>query len=68
MKLNHLANVRPQRYLSKKNRGYKFRPTHTLARAHGRSQAIDTLIAEEALLLAKYVRNERKTWVPRVAI
>jgi hypothetical protein len=26
---------------------------------------IDTLISEEALLFAKYLRNERKDWIPR---
>ena len=33
---------------------------------HGNSQRIETLINEEALLFAKFVRNERKTWVPMV--
>jgi hypothetical protein len=28
-------------------------------------QAIDTLISEEALLIVKYLRYERKDWVPR---
>ena len=29
-------------------------------------QTIDTLISEEALLFAKYLRNERKDWTPRI--
>jgi len=33
---------------------------------HGNKQTLDTLISEEALLLAKYLRNERKTWSPRI--
>lgn len=33
----------------------------------GRRQEIETLINEEALLFAKYLRNERKTWKPRIA-
>lgn len=33
----------------------------------GRRQEIETLINEEALLLAKYLRNERKEWNPRIA-
>jgi CRISPR-associated protein Cas1 len=33
---------------------------------HGQRQSIETLINEEALLLAKYLRGERKEWVPRV--
>jgi len=32
----------------------------------GRRQTIETLITEEALLLAKFLRNERKIWVPRI--
>jgi hypothetical protein len=33
----------------------------------GRRQRIETLINEEALLLAKYVRKETGEWVPRLA-
>jgi len=33
---------------------------------HGKMQTLETLINEEALLLAKYLRNERKTWTPRI--
>ncbi len=32
----------------------------------GNRQAIDTLINEEALLFAKYLRHERKEWNPRL--
>ena len=32
----------------------------------GKKQTIETLINEEALLLAKFLRNERKEWVPRI--
>lgn len=35
---------------------------------HGKRQSIETLIYEECYLLAKYLRNERKEWIPRVAI
>jgi hypothetical protein len=33
----------------------------------GRRQTVETLIDEEALLLAKFLRKERKAWVPRTA-
>lgn len=33
----------------------------------GKRQRIETLVNEEALLLAKYVRKEKKTWMPRIA-
>jgi len=32
----------------------------------GKKQTIETLINEEALLLAKFLREERKTWTPRI--
>jgi len=35
---------------------------------HGNRQALETLINVEALLLAKYLRDERETWTPRIAI
>ena len=38
------------------------------AMRHGKSQAVETLISEEALLLAKYLRNENKTWNPRISM
>lgn len=34
---------------------------------YGKRQRIETLINEEALLLAKYLRGERKALTPRVA-
>ena len=34
----------------------------------GKRQELETLINEEAMLLGKYLRNERKDWVPRIAI
>ncbi|MGD8505470.1 MAG: hypothetical protein PVF15_02260 [Candidatus Bathyarchaeota archaeon] len=33
----------------------------------GNRQTIETLISEEALLFAKFLRFERKTWTPRIA-
>ena len=32
---------------------------------HGNRQTIDTLISEEALLFAKYLREELSAWTPR---
>jgi len=32
----------------------------------GKRQTIETLINEEALLFAKFLRDERETWVPRI--
>jgi CRISPR-associated protein Cas1 len=35
---------------------------------HGSRQTLETLINEEALLLAKFLREEKEEWVPRLAI
>jgi len=32
----------------------------------GNRQTIETLISEEALIFAKFLRDERKTWMPRI--
>jgi CRISPR/Cas system-associated endonuclease Cas1 len=34
----------------------------------GKRQTIETLISEEALLLAKFLRDEQRAWVPRIAV
>jgi len=34
----------------------------------GEQQEIETLIMEEAMLLSKYLRKERKNWLPRIAV
>jgi CRISPR-associated protein Cas1 len=34
----------------------------------GNRQELETLINEEACLFAKYLRNERENWIPRIAI
>ena len=33
---------------------------------HGSRQTLETLINEEALLLAKYLRDEKNSWLPRI--
>jgi hypothetical protein len=33
---------------------------------HGKKQMLDTLICEEAFLLAKFLRGERNSWIPRI--
>jgi CRISPR-associated protein Cas1 len=34
----------------------------------GKTQEIETLINEEALVLAQYLRSERNTWIPRLGL
>jgi hypothetical protein len=33
---------------------------------HGKRQTVETLINEEAFLLAQYLRDEPETWTPRI--
>ena len=33
----------------------------------GKKQTVETLINEEALVFAKYLRNKRTMWIPRIA-
>jgi CRISPR/Cas system-associated endonuclease Cas1 len=33
----------------------------------GNRQELETLISEEAMLLAEHLRNEKQTWIPRIA-
>jgi hypothetical protein len=35
---------------------------------HGDRSSIETLISEEASLLAMYLRNEKMDWLPRIGI
>jgi len=34
---------------------------------HGKIQEMETLISEEAFILAMYLRDEKKEWIPRIA-
>jgi hypothetical protein len=34
----------------------------------GEKQELETLINEEALMFAKYLRSERETWIPRIVV
>ena len=35
---------------------------------HGKRQTLDTLISEEALLFANYLRNGQENWAPRIPV
>ena len=34
----------------------------------GKKQEIETLVSEEALLFAMYLRDEKKEWIPRIVM
>jgi CRISPR/Cas system-associated endonuclease Cas1 len=54
--------------LTKKLQGYFTQKVKIPNMKRGRQQELETLIKEEALLLAKYLRGERESWSPRIAI
>jgi hypothetical protein len=35
---------------------------------HGVRQSISSLINEEAMLIGSYLRDDRKKWIPRIAL
>ena len=64
-KREYLNDANTRRMMKELNRYFESKVDVPLIR-HGKRQRIETLINEEALLLAKYIRDERKTWVPRI--
>jgi CRISPR-associated protein Cas1 len=66
-KREYLNDIKTRDFSNKMNL-YSERSTNIPRIRVGKKQTIETLISEEALLLAKYLRNERKDWLPRIAI
>ena len=65
-KREYLNDVETGRMMGELDEFFKSKVPILLIR-HGNRQRIETLINEEALLLAKYLRDERKDWTPRIA-
>ena len=65
-KREYLNNAETKRMMKELERFFEFKVEIPLLR-HGNRQRFETLINEEALLLAKYFRNERQNWNPRIA-
>ena len=63
----HLCEVEAGRMAEDLNRLFD-RKVEVPRIKHGKRQTLDTLICEEALLLAKYLRGERNSWVPRLPL
>ena len=65
-KREYLNDVETGRMMGELEEFFRLKVDIPLIR-HGKRQRIETLINEEALLLAKYLRDERDTWTPRIA-
>ena len=65
-KREYLNNIETRK-LTKKLNEY-FETTIEIPRIRvGKRQTIDTLITEEVMLFAKFLRSEHNTWIPRIS-
>jgi hypothetical protein len=64
-KREYLNNVDSKRLMEDLNRFFESNVEISRMRM-GKRQTLETLISEEALLFAKYLRNEIETWKPRI--
>ena len=65
-KREYLNDAETRRMMGELERYFELKVDIPLIR-HGKRQRVETLINEEALLLAKYLRDENNTWIPRIA-
>jgi CRISPR-associated protein Cas1 len=66
-KREYLNNIETRNIMKELNRFFEVKVEVARIR-NGEHQTIETLINEEALLLAKYLRDEGKKWSPRIVI
>ena len=66
-KREYLNDAETKRMMGELERYFESKVEVPLIR-QGKRQRIETLINEEALLLAKYIREEIQNWMPRVAL
>lgn len=64
-KREYLNDKETRRLMKELERYFESRVEIPLIR-YGKKQKIETLINEEALLFAKYLRNEKNDWIPRI--
>ena len=62
-----MKDYETRRTMNEMEKGFESKVEVPLIR-QDRQQRIETLINEEALLPAKYLRGEAQTWIPRIAI
>ena len=62
-KREYLNDTETRRMMKELEKYFALRVDIPLIR-HGKRQRIETLINEEALLLARYLRGELETWIP----
>jgi CRISPR-associated protein Cas1 len=65
-KREYLNDAETRRMMRELERYFESKVEIPLMR-HGKKQRLETLINEETLLLAKYLRDEKSTWIPRIS-
>jgi hypothetical protein len=65
-KRQYLSETKNKDFVNRLTRYFEIRITIPRIR-RGEHQEIETLINEEAFLFAKYLRDEKLTWIPRIA-
>jgi len=66
-KREYLNDAKTRRLMKELQEYFELKVEIPLIR-HGMIQRIETIINEEALLLAKYLRDEIQTWIPRIVV
>ena len=64
--MEYLNDAETRRMMKELNGYFESKVDIPLIR-HGKRQRVETLINEEALLLAKDLRDDRNTWIPRIS-
>jgi ribosomal protein L28 len=65
VKREYLNNIETREILKELNRFFEVKVEVKRIR-NGEHQTFETLINEEALLFTKYLRKEKKEWIPRL--
>jgi len=61
----YLNDKKTKKFMNGVKQLFKSKVEGSIIRSGGKSQRLETLINEEAILLAKYLRDEKKKWNPR---
>ena len=61
----YLNDKKTREFMNGVNDIFKEKVNASTIRAKGKTQLLETLINEEVLLLAKFIRDEKKKWIPR---
>jgi len=64
-KREFLSDIKTREFLKELHEFFESKVDIPLIR-HGKRQRIETLINEEVLMLAKYLRDEKENWIPRI--